>query len=617
MPGATIELGGVGYPVLPGTYRRWRVTDHAARSGRTEIAGTFRGQRQAVLADPSRSWDATGVGPAMGGQAVEPWPAEALHPDTMPDVPTAALRAHATVAANAVYIGIGRRLYRTVPLTTGSWSSLAVVADFGAGETITSLTTLGDEVIVGLGPGTDGRRYSPAAGGHSVWRVGSRLSVALAYAGQLVYASRTGATASTAGQQERIRLSVTRHDGALLLESRWLDAPVVNMGLFNGKVAIATKTSIWLLGGQPFPGAPDDSTTAADEYRAAEWLGDPEPVFTHGLWTAEEDFCFLLGFAGRLWTWVAGAVRSWSGAAGAGWVEEGLSGSACYGGCVAGGWLVVAMRTRTDDSELWATDGNGWWRLARVAESGTRIWPVALNGAGNFDLLAFRAGATTYDLYRMIWRSAALHAFRASGEWISSLLDAGSADRKQWQRIGARFAAPEARGNPASADSLTISLAWSTDGGATWTTAATTTLAGASTRIADLEADLSGVESRHLQLKVTWSGVLDWAPALIGAWADWTTLPPRGASSRRWRFSIPCADNRVAPDGAPLPLSGRALSSALHTAWQTGAALSFKDVDHAATGLTHAARIVAFEERIPAPDDAIRWGHSTVEVELE
>lgn len=615
MAGATIELGGIGYPVLPGSYRRWLAAAGAPKSGRVEFAAAFRGQRQALLGDPTRSWDATGVGPTLGGQGVEPWPAEAIHADGMADVPTAALRAYATVAANAVYIGVGRRLYRTVPLTTGSWSSLAVAADFGAGETISSLTTLGDEVIVGLGPGTDGRRYSPASGGHSIWRVGSRLSVAIAYAGQLVYASRTGATASTAGQQERIRLSLTRHDGALLLESRWLDAPVVNMGLFAGKVAIATKSSIWLLGGQPYPGTPDDATTAADEYRPAEWIGDPEPVFTHGLWTAEEDFSFLLGFGGRLWTWVAGAVRSWSGAAGAGWVDEGLSGSACHGGCVAGGWLVVAMRTRTDDSELWATDGNGWWRLARAAASGTRVWPVALNGAGNFDLLAFRAGSTTYDLSRMIWRSASLHAFRASGEWISSLMDAGSADPKHWRRIGARFAAPEPRGNPASTDSVTLSLAWSIDGGATWTTAATSTVTGAATRIADLEADLPAVEARHLQVKVAWSGVLDWAPALTGAWADWTTLPPR--SRRRWRFTIPCADGRIGPDGAPLPLTGRELSEALHTAWQTGAALAFTDIDHAATGLTHAARLVSFEERIPAPDDASRWGQSAVEVELE
>ncbi|MGI9254051.1 MAG: hypothetical protein ACR2J8_09905, partial [Thermomicrobiales bacterium] len=338
MAGGSVELGGIGYPLAAGLYRRWPGEEEAARSGRVEIAADFRGQRQALLGDGGLSWDATGVGPALGGQGVEPWPAEALQADGMADTPTTALRAWSTVAGNAVYIGLGRRLYRTAALTTGSWSTLAVAADFGAGESVTSLTTLGDEVIVGLGPGTDGRRYSPAAGGHSVWRVGSRLTTAIAYAGQLVYASRTGATASTAGQQERIRLSVTRHDGALLLESRWLDAPVINMGLFAGKVAIATKSSIWLLGGQPYPGVPDDTTTTADEYRAAVWQGDPEPVFTHGVWTAEEDFCFLLSFSGRLWTWVAGAVRSWSGAAGAGWVDEGLSGSACYGGCVAGGW---------------------------------------------------------------------------------------------------------------------------------------------------------------------------------------------------------------------------------------------------------------------------------------
>ncbi|MGI9254137.1 MAG: hypothetical protein ACR2J8_10345, partial [Thermomicrobiales bacterium] len=252
---------------------------------------------------------------------------------------------------------------------------------------------------------------------------------------------------------------------------------------------------------------------------------------------------------------------------------------------------------------------------ARVAASGARIWPVALNGAGNFDLLAFRAGSTTYDLYRLVWRSAALHAFRSGGEWISSLIDAGApGDPKRWRRVGARFSAPEARGNASSADSVSLALAWSADGGATWTTAATTTVSGGGTRLADLAADLSGVEARSLQLKVTWSSVQDWAPALTGVWADWTTLPPR--SGRRWRFTVHCADRRVGPDGDGLPLTGRALSAALWSAWESNAALTFKDIDHAATGIVRTVRILRLEERVASPDDAARWGESAVEVEI-
>ncbi|MFM9106340.1 MAG: hypothetical protein ACKOWF_06535 [Chloroflexota bacterium] len=223
--------------------------------------------------------------------------------------------------------------------------------------------------------------------------------------------------------------------------------------------------------------------------------------------------------------------------------------------------------------------------------------------------------SATCDLYRLVWRSAALHAFRGSGEWVSSLIDAGTSDRKRWRRIGARFSAPEPRGAVASADSVTISLAWSIDGGATWTTAATRTVTGGATRIADLEADLSGVEARQIQLKVAWSSVQDWAPALTGAWADWAALPAR--AGRRWRFTIQCADRRAGPNGDVLPLSGRQLAAALWTAWEANAALSFKDIDHAATGLTRTVRIVSLDERVPSPDDAARWGHSTVEVELE
>jgi len=578
----------------------------------------FRGQRGPFENGLGRGWDSTGVAGAMGGAGIEPWPAEALHVDTgLLDTPAFATRAFSTVAANRVYIGLGRRLYRTVELTDPSWASLVPVADMGAGNLITGVATVGDNVVCMVGAGTDAKRYNPWTGALSTWRGGERATRGVGYAGQLVYAPRTPASGATLASLERLKLSLDAWSGAPATDERWLDAPIVEMGLFAGKVAVATRSSLWLVGGQPDPGAPDDPNTTGDQSRPTRWRGDPEPVFSHGAWTAEDDFVFLASLGGRLYTWLAGACRSWTGGVD-GWQATPLEGTACYGACVAAGWLVVAIRTRAGVSEVWATDGGGdsWWRIARDAGSGVRMWPVALNGAGNRDLLVFRADSTTYDLHRLVRRTPALHSYRASAEWVSPLLDAGDrAARKAWPEIGATFAAPEPRGDPSSADALTVSLSYSTDAGATWTAAASQSLAGGGTRLAHLAASLPDVASRWLQLKVTWDGVLDWAPTLVAAWADALPLAT-SPGRRRWKLAIRCGDRQPAPDGSPLPRTGRQLSAALWDAWTANAVVSFGDADRAATGVTHQVRIVSLEERMEVPADAGRWGESVATVEV-
>jgi hypothetical protein len=618
----TIVLGGVGYPLTAGSYRRRAeaMPAGAVRSGRTAIRAFGGGQRQAVQEDGAadRGWDGLGVGPGPAGHGVLPWPGEAIHPDALTDLPTATTRVHAAVAGNHVFLGIGRWLYRTPALADPAWGGLTLVADAGAGQTIATLAAVGDQVILGLGPAADAKVYAPAAGTLGTWRAGERASVALGYQGQLVFAPRTPALGGTPGSMERLRLSLTRWNGLAASDERWLDAPIVSMGLFAGSVSIATRASLWLLGGQPDPGAPDDPDVSGDQSRRPQWRGDPAPVFSHGSWTAADDFSFLLGFGGRLYTWLAGAVQWWDGGGAAGWTRTPVEGAACHGGCVAGGWLVVALRTRAGAGEVWATDGVGWWRIGQTpAGSAARLWPTALHGAGARDVLLFRDGSATCDLLRLTPRSVAAHALRTSGEWPSPLLDAGERGAaKAWRAVGASFAAPEVVGNPASTDPVTVALDWSVDGGATWTEAATTTVADPAERLLELEAGLpGGTLARWLQLRVRWSGVQDWAPTLAGVWADWT-LPPLPRARRRWTFAVRCADRQLAPDGSLLPRSGRELAAALWDAWEAGATLPFEDIDHAATGAAHPVRIAALEERIPAPADAGRWGESVVEVEV-
>ncbi len=100
------------------------------------------------------------------------------------------------------------------------------------------------------------------------------------------------------------------------------------------------------------------------------------------------------------------------------------------------------------------------------------LWPCPLAGAGNRDLLAFRDGGGTYDLYRLRWRSSVLHTYATAGTWTSSVIDGNDPTaNKAWTRIGATFAAPGDRGNTASVDSVNFPLEYSVDGGVTWSTA--------------------------------------------------------------------------------------------------------------------------------------------------
>ncbi|MCA9880305.1 MAG: hypothetical protein KC442_21065, partial [Thermomicrobiales bacterium] len=144
------SLGDVQLTIVPGSYRRRN--KESGRAGVTErlVINRFGGQRNATQGDgdlADRSWDGVSVGPVWDGAGVEPWPHTAPYGDAMTDVPSTTVRAHCATAANAVFIGIGRRIYKTVALTTGTWSALTVAADLGAGYVISGLAYYQDDLL--------------------------------------------------------------------------------------------------------------------------------------------------------------------------------------------------------------------------------------------------------------------------------------------------------------------------------------------------------------------------------------------------------------------------------------------------------------------------------------
>jgi hypothetical protein len=524
-----VELTGQPYMVVPESYRRMADGPPEGRTGRIVINDFVGGQRRALQLERESSWDAAGVGPAFFGQGIEPWPFTATHVDGTIQPVSSAQRVHGIVVGNHAYLGAGRCLYRSVALNAGSWVDLTQVADLGAGRAITGLAYDGGQIAIATGNGLDIQRFNPATLALSTITSGFKGGWITGYASRLI------ASDPTPGNEGVLQL--TTGGG---IDRRQLDSPITNMTLHAGRVAISTRTGIWLLGGRSDP----------DE---GVWIGEPEPLFSHGSYAEGEDFNFLASFGGKLYTWLAGQVMEWNPNAGAsrqGWRTAGVEGRACFGGTVAGNMLVVSIQNRAGAFELWAFDGTGWW-LMRSSSSSARVWPAYVAGAGAIDLIAFRNAdaAVAYDLYRMVYRDAVNHAYAQSGSFVTSLLDAGERDaEKSWRALGAVFAAPTIRGNPASTDPVSVTLFFSLDAGATWTVADSATVSDPTALTLALQADLDGgsAASRFIQLRLTYSSVADWAPVMTGLWVEYLLLD-RPAKRRRWtmRLASCCAMARL------------------------------------------------------------------------
>ncbi len=583
MPQTTdIVLDGAGYMVLPGSYRRMQDGIAEGRMGRISLSDFFGGQRRALQLERDRGWDAPGVGPALFGQGVEPWPFSQSYTDGVITTVTTVRAPHLVVGDNA-YIAVGRFLFKSVSLAASAWGDFTQVADVGAGKTITRLAYYQGNIALCCGNGLDVQIYPIAGGALTTLAAGLKARIGIGYANRLVFAD------PATGNEVLLKMTT----GAAV-DTRELDAPIVNMGLHDGKVVIATRQSLWFLGGRVDP-------------TSNKWTADPVPFFTHGVWSDDEDFLFLLSFGGKLYTWLANQVMEWNpneGSSRQGWRAIGLEGRSCYGATVTGGYLVVCIVNRNGESETWAFDGSGWWLMLR-SQSQTRIWPMHTGGAGNIDLVAFRDGSAsvTYDLFRLVYRHESATSYAPSAEYRTSLLDAGDRGRqKAWRAIGATFASPEPRGNQASVDAVSLTLSYSIDGGNTFTTAATISTSDPTERAFELAGVIGNnvATSTTIMLKLNWTSVSDWAPVMTGLWADFELLDSP-ARRRKWSFSVLARDAAVQRDGSASTRTGRELAFDLWQGWQEGATIVLRDIDFDLTSELYQVRIVDITEEVPKP----------------
>jgi len=598
-----IELAGGVYMVVPGSYRRMNDGEAEGRPGRRGGRDFVGGQRRAVQWETDRGWDAEGCGPVYDGRGVQPWPFVMAYTDAteLTTVRTSD-RAPSVIAgepgAERIYVGNGRYLYRSDVLSATAWTDFVRRSDYGSGKQILDLAVhQAGKVAVLFGSTNDIQVHDTAAGTNATLRAGRKGNCGVGYAGFLIFGGQDG--------------HMIRMDDGTTEASRVLDGVPRRMALHAGKVAIATKTgSLWLLGGRW-------------DAQAGDWNADPEPIFTHGVYTDDQDYLFLLSYRGRLYTWLTGRVMEFNPNAGntrQGWTATPIEGQACHGATVAGNYLIVCITSIHGAFQVWAFDGTGWWLIRNVTSS-ARCWPAFLAGCGTFDLLCFRDGSSsvTYDLYRLTNKSIDAPDLRESGEYRTSLLDAGAPDAlKAWRNVGATFAAPEVRGNPASTDAVTLTLSYSLDGGLTWTQAAQQSVnAPLLANVLTLEAEVSSAVavSRFLQLRVQWSSVTDWAPVLTALWAEYELLSVP-ARRRRWHLSVRARDRAVRRDGTVDPRTGQEQIADVWSAWEAAATVDFKDVDYDAAPVTRRVRIIGIREEVPKPSDAGRWGDSVLTLSL-
>lgn len=569
-------LGDVQLTVVPGTYKK-----SARKSGRGStveriVIDQFDGQRQAVAQAGNQwayAWDGVGVGPAFDGAGVEPFPHSATFGDSMADVPSLTNRAHFIIAGGFLWMGLGRRMYKSAALTSASWTAWSAVADLGAGYTISGLAYFQDDLLIMLSTGQEIRKLNTATNALTIWRAGERGQVGAGYNGQLVYAPRL------AGALDELRISGTKWNGNAETYQFFLDAPIVNMGAFGGAVIVATKQSLYRVTGRNYPGEQDDAAVTADTSKAPLWTEDPEPVMSHGQSVDATDFTFLASYRGSLFTWLGGRVAELG--PNDVWLKHGPEGIACYGGCVAGDWLIVVIRSRFGFLyETWGYNGFGWWCFNSRDTPGA-CWPGAVGGAGNRDLIVTRDGATSYELFRLYPRSTTALSYASTGTWVSPLIAADDPGAlKSWLAIGASFAAPVTRGNAASSDSMTIRLDYSRDAGVTWVTAASLTTTLATQRTFDLQSGWEGSQSaRYLQLRVVWTSISDWAPVLVNVWAEVERPPELGARLATWELTAKISDRTLRRDAQVDPRPAADQRQALWDLWQAGQPLPFVEAD--------------------------------------
>ena len=622
MPQATdILLDGAGYMLAPGksAYRRTQDGIAEGRTGRVQMKDFFGGQLRPYQLERDRFFKGSNISPASNGQAVRPWVASAdlALPGGVP-APNTGVLLPACVVDDYIFIAVGTNLLRSVNPIGSTWAGWQIARVHGA--TIPSLCYFNGQLMIALGAPFDIQVTTdyPIGFASTALSAGERGAFVTSYGGFAIWKDvRTGS--------ESNRIRMTHGTG---IDNRFLDNKILNMVTADGEVWAITRSALDRFSGHvKFVMVANPAYAVGGAQPASipgnEWYGEWEPFFQHGCYTDETDHQFFIGFGGRLYTNIGRFIGEFKPDGDrAGWRDTGLHYTRCFGACVAGGYLVVTIQTIDDRYQVWAWDGSGWWMILDKAEDGAPwCFPTSLAGIGGWDLAIFIHGSGTYKVIRLIPKSKTLHTIPASGtaSFVSSMIDANERDKdKAWRKIGCVFADPDPS-TVVSADAITVTLEYSVNAGQSWVTAATANPSGnnlANHQIV-LNADIGSAAavSRFLMLRVSWSGLVDWAPQLVDIWAEFELLDSP-ARRRKWIVMVRAGDQVVDRDGSQLAVTGRQLINQLWTDWSAGTTVAFRDIDYDDVSVQRNVRIIGIEEDTDRPADAGRWGESMIKLVL-
>lgn len=331
-----------------------------------------------------------------------------------------------------------------------------------------------------------------------------------------------------------------------------------------------------------------------------------------------DDYTYLAEYNGQIYTWVNGQVMRYHNgtASGEQLVATGLRGYQCTGLASAGGYLIAAIVTDNPtfagaNNQLWAYNGKGWFCL-RVNDDGLHYFNGVIPTAGYIEdgqvLTTDGTLVYGYQLRALSYQPG----LSATGRIITSLWQGRDPDKdKSFTRVGCEMQWQDR----ASFASCTASLYYSTDGGNTWTLAATNAAVannGPLTLAADLPA---GTVARTLALKWTLSGVTTGAPVLAALWCESRLVEPI-VGKRHWEFVVEASDGLVLRSGKAEPRKGQVIAADLWGQFDARAALTLKDLDYDLTATTRTVRIVGLEEAHDTPADGGRWNNSRIKVRL-
>lgn len=608
-----IVLNGAGYMVQPGTsqspgYKRHQDGMAEGRTERLAITDFFGGQRRALQLERDKFYAGDSVGPALGGQGVRPWAFQSQSSFPAVTLVDKDKQIPYEIVRDKIYFAMGKTLVAGPATVAGGTYTFTVIHTF-ANDIVDMCIYNSKGLLITFGSAFDIQYYDIPGGTTTTLFAGEKGNVMAAYAGHAAWSdSRTTS-----------RPTIIRLGTGTGFDDRAIDYDPIAITTVGAEMIVVTKQALYSYTGR----VKEVAHPAGGGLTMHEWSGEFSPFFQQGVHNERDDFRMLLGFGGRTLAWIAGGVHELvpSGDR-AGWRSTGLTGRRCFGGCVAAGYVIVSIESDSGDNEMWAYDGNGWWMIATQAITAA-IWcnPFPLNGAhaSRYSVGFFLHGTTNVGSFRLVDDSvAAKYAFPTTAEMVTPMIDAGERDKtKAWRKLGAVFATPELQGNVSSVDPVNIFFDYSIDAGATWINLYGDSRTGNTMPNNNfaLEFPLSGITSRFLMLRIRWSSTLDWAPTLVGLWAEYEVLD-NPARRRKWDFKIHAHDQTVDRDGVMLTRTGRQLIAELWDAWENDTTVTFRDIDYDAAPVQRTVRIVGITEAVAQPADSVDWGDSVIALRL-